>query len=79
MTINPNDPWYPCSYSPDEHPGVTARLKLAVEMMKSPYLETIRQTPQGSAPQMSLVDVAFLLADTVIDRANHDEGSDDGK
>lgn len=80
MKINPDDPWYPAKV-PSQYHGVPIRLKLAAEMMKSPHLAYFCEGTgeEGDLLQDDLVDAAWRLSDWMIDRANREKGSDDGK
>lgn len=80
MKINPNDPWRPVITSGDTKdeifcPGVTIRLKLAVEMMNSPILFGVCD-PEDEPTTNEIMDRALFLADAMIERANRDEGSE---
>lgn len=90
MKITPDDPWYPIAgseYGPNI-PGISIRLKLAAEMMKSPHLMKacvatgpVEEPTPGMSHQRlynimtkhDLVDGAFALANELIERANRDE------
>lgn len=84
MTIKPDDPWYPNPYTLGEvYPhsvlggcptcrGVTIRLNLATEMMKSPNLSHLFAIDKGN-----VYDAALKAADAMIERANRDEGKTD--
>jgi hypothetical protein len=84
MKINPNDPWYPNPYKLGEQCphgimggceeclGVTIRLKLAADALKSPLLRDF-----GVARNLSIADGAFAMADDLIERANRDEEKHD--
>lgn len=88
MKINPDDPIYPSTcegyvtnsdgkqvWNVVEYPGLTIRLKLAAMMMQgyaaNPTFYHISSFEQA--------DMALCDADTLIERANRDEGTDDGK
>lgn len=77
MKINPNDPWYPVTNHDSAYAklGVTIRLHLAEAAMKglcaNPAMYHISASEQGH--------MALLDADALIEQANRDEGSDDGK
>jgi hypothetical protein len=73
--IRPDDPWYPTNPGTDDI-GVTIRLKLAAEMMKSPYLADLCTRVSSRSNQDDLIEGAFELADAMIERANREESTD---
>lgn len=81
MKIDPNAPAYPLVYDLNDplvvEPGMTIRLKLAAEFAK-PWLASypLDKGVLTEADRKTIVDVAFVLADDMIERANRDEPND---
>jgi hypothetical protein len=76
MKIKADDPWYPTCVL-DCEPGVTIRLKLVADMTNA-IVGTYRQPTDGSPMQVpgphTIIEWAEELTDTIIERANRDEG-----
>ncbi len=69
MNINPDDPWYPCSWRDDnEYPGVTIRLKLAA-MISQGFSANPTTFNMPLDEQIILI---YEMADAMIERANRE-------
>lgn len=80
MKINPNDPWYPIGFESGGHDtGVTIRLKLAAEMIKSPawFAVWFGDVSPENVRIDDFINAALGATDAMIERVNQDEGSDD--
>lgn len=75
MKINPDDPWYPVDFESTGHDtGVTIRLKLAAEMMKSAawFGVWFGDASPKNIEIDDFIDGVLEAADAMIERANRD-------
>lgn len=85
MKINPDDPWYPIVTANDPclsviKRGVTIRLKLAAEMMKSPdwFAVWFGDVSPENVGIDEFINGALGATDAMIERVNREEGKPNG-